>query len=366
MSPVLSPTWTPYYMSDEEFNRLIMEEDVYQSPPRWTSERSLPRTYPLAWDLNLLPIGTPEPSSPAYSPTSPTYSPTSPRTWDLNLVPRGTPEPSSPTYSPTSPTYSSEHSLPIPTPTSPRYTPERSSPTYTPTSPTYSPTSPGWTPERSPTLTSMPWYVPGFTPEYEYHGYHLSNEVMEDDVYQSPPPEHYSPRTYPHATSPTYSPTSITYSLPSPTYSRTSPSYSPTSPSPGWTPESSPTLTLPGGTPEHSLPGYTPKQGNVLIEGRNNAGCSICFEDCTSDGNHQICCLPCGHAYGLSCIKKWLQGSRKCPLCNRSCTLKDVRVIYVTFLPTDDDEPLDKVINLFESDSMIEKVKMYTPKSPPL
>ncbi|MFS7914945.1 putative transcription factor C2H2 family [Helianthus anomalus] len=34
--------------------------------------------------------------------------------------------------------------------------------------------------------------------------------------------------------------------------------------------------------------------------------CSICFESWTSCGDHRICCLPCGHIYGMSCIRKWL------------------------------------------------------------
>ncbi|GJR53333.1 zinc finger, RING/FYVE/PHD-type containing protein [Tanacetum coccineum] len=36
-------------------------------------------------------------------------------------------------------------------------------------------------------------------------------------------------------------------------------------------------------------------------------------------------CLPCGHLYGLSCIKKWLQTSSggKCPLCNTLCAYRD-------------------------------------------
>nr|GEW99733.1 zinc finger, RING/FYVE/PHD-type [Tanacetum cinerariifolium] len=65
--------------------------------------------------------------------------------------------------------------------------------------------------------------------------------------------------------------------------------------------------------------------------------CPICSQSWTSNGSHRICCLPCGHIYGMSCIKKWLQqvvqnSSRKCPQCNKLCTLKDVRVLYATHL----------------------------------
>ncbi|GJU16308.1 zinc finger, RING/FYVE/PHD-type containing protein [Tanacetum coccineum] len=34
--------------------------------------------------------------------------------------------------------------------------------------------------------------------------------------------------------------------------------------------------------------------------------CLICYKPSTTHGKHQICCLPCGHMYGFSCIKKWL------------------------------------------------------------
>nr|XP_016469046.1 PREDICTED: E3 ubiquitin-protein ligase RFWD3 isoform X1 [Nicotiana tabacum] len=79
--------------------------------------------------------------------------------------------------------------------------------------------------------------------------------------------------------------------------------------------------------------------------------CPICMEAWTNDGDHQICCLPCGHIYGLSCIKKWLQqkGSLgKCPQCNKKCTLKGVRVLYASRLHAVDEE-LQKKIRSLES-----------------
>ncbi|GJT33312.1 zinc finger, RING/FYVE/PHD-type containing protein [Tanacetum coccineum] len=60
--------------------------------------------------------------------------------------------------------------------------------------------------------------------------------------------------------------------------------------------------------------------------------CSICYnKPSTTHGKHQICCLPCGHMYGFSCIKKWLlqsSSSGKCPQCNTFCTIQDAILLY--------------------------------------
>ncbi|GAB2225713.1 hypothetical protein Droror1_Dr00006517 [Drosera rotundifolia] len=50
-----------------------------------------------------------------------------------------------------------------------------------------------------------------------------------------------------------------------------------------------------------------------------------------SEGVDGCSCLPCGHMYGMSCIKKWLRkqkSSGKCPQCEKKCTLKDIRRMY--------------------------------------
>ncbi|KAL0874963.1 hypothetical protein Bca101_024668 [Brassica carinata] len=88
--------------------------------------------------------------------------------------------------------------------------------------------------------------------------------------------------------------------------------------------------------------------------------CLICMEVWTNDGEHQVCCLPCGHLYGFSCIKKWLKQPRsagKCPQCNRTCTLRDVRKIYASRIAAVDDGAhkrilfLEGKLNLFEQKS---------------
>ncbi|KAJ1299181.1 hypothetical protein BS78_01G512500 [Paspalum vaginatum] len=44
--------------------------------------------------------------------------------------------------------------------------------------------------------------------------------------------------------------------------------------------------------------------------------CCVCMEPWTCSGAHRICCTPCGHIYGRSCLEKWLSAhgntSAKC------------------------------------------------------
>ncbi|KAI3997122.1 hypothetical protein MKX01_008966 [Papaver californicum] len=59
--------------------------------------------------------------------------------------------------------------------------------------------------------------------------------------------------------------------------------------------------------------------------------CGLCMEPC---------CLPCGHVYGLACIKKWIQqcrrGPSKCPQCGSKCTVKNIIKLYVSRLVVTD------------------------------
>ncbi|XP_028776046.1 E3 ubiquitin-protein ligase RFWD3-like isoform X2 [Neltuma alba] len=79
--------------------------------------------------------------------------------------------------------------------------------------------------------------------------------------------------------------------------------------------------------------------------------CPICLDAWTNDGEHHICSLPCGHIYGMSCIKRWLQqrkNSGKCPQCNRKCALRDVRKLYASRVLAAD-EALQKKIRSLEA-----------------
>ncbi|OWM82442.1 hypothetical protein CDL15_Pgr002016 [Punica granatum] len=87
--------------------------------------------------------------------------------------------------------------------------------------------------------------------------------------------------------------------------------------------------------------------------------CPICMEAWSDDGDHYICCLPCGHIYGMSCIKRWLQQQKKnagkCPHCNQRCTLKDVRKLFASRVVTVDVESQKRIRQLEATCAALEK-----------
>ncbi|XP_062117358.1 uncharacterized protein LOC133831167 isoform X2 [Humulus lupulus] len=86
--------------------------------------------------------------------------------------------------------------------------------------------------------------------------------------------------------------------------------------------------------------------------------CPICMEAWCNDGDHHICCLPCGHIYGMSCIKKWLQMRKnqgKCPQCNKKCTPKDLRKLFASRLVAVDEDSQKRIRLLETKCSSLEK-----------
>ncbi|XP_052895955.1 E3 ubiquitin-protein ligase RFWD3 [Anopheles moucheti] len=60
--------------------------------------------------------------------------------------------------------------------------------------------------------------------------------------------------------------------------------------------------------------------------------CSICLDEWTLTGDHRVVSLKCGHLFGMSCIKRWMQdkpaASRSCATCKARATMRDIRFIY--------------------------------------
>ncbi|KAM0900377.1 hypothetical protein ACQ4PT_020684 [Festuca glaucescens] len=59
--------------------------------------------------------------------------------------------------------------------------------------------------------------------------------------------------------------------------------------------------------------------------------CYLCMQPWTSQGAHRICCVPCGHVHGRSCLENWLRSEAKCPQCEDSFEPNDIIIdLYVT------------------------------------
>ncbi|PIA29107.1 hypothetical protein AQUCO_06200005v1 [Aquilegia coerulea] len=92
--------------------------------------------------------------------------------------------------------------------------------------------------------------------------------------------------------------------------------------------------------------------GESSGSGNDNEGvcCPICMESWSSEGGHQVCCLPCGHVYGFSCIEKWIRQCKrncaKCPQCSRKCGIKDIIKLYISRIAVVDGEQQKKVLSL--------------------
>ncbi|GKC44334.1 zinc finger, RING/FYVE/PHD-type containing protein [Tanacetum coccineum] len=77
--------------------------------------------------------------------------------------------------------------------------------------------------------------------------------------------------------------------------------------------------------------------GDVVVNPKNMClldDCNVCYQAwSTSQREHPICCVCCGHIYGVSCLKKWLlqsSSSGKCPQCNTLSAHKDVILLYAS------------------------------------
>ncbi|KAI8388435.1 uncharacterized protein BYT42DRAFT_560081 [Radiomyces spectabilis] len=67
--------------------------------------------------------------------------------------------------------------------------------------------------------------------------------------------------------------------------------------------------------------------------------CSICCENWTNNGEHQVVSLKCGHLFGKHCIKRWIASATRkfgnnakvgCPICMQPARKNDLRVIWPT------------------------------------
>lgn len=71
---------------------------------------------------------------------------------------------------------------------------------------------------------------------------------------------------------------------------------------------------------------------SLLDDSDDGTICPICLDHWEMTGTHRLTSLKCGHLFGHSCIRRWLQtcqhGSRVCPQCKARAAMRDIRFIY--------------------------------------
>lgn len=59
-----------------------------------------------------------------------------------------------------------------------------------------------------------------------------------------------------------------------------------------------------------------------------NLSCSICFEPWSTETEHRLVCLPCGHLFGSTCIREYLHRCPECPQCRTAANTCGIRYLY--------------------------------------
>ncbi|KAI3637306.1 hypothetical protein MIR68_004631 [Amoeboaphelidium protococcarum] len=93
--------------------------------------------------------------------------------------------------------------------------------------------------------------------------------------------------------------------------------------------------------------------------------CPICMEVWTSNGQHRIVSLSCGHLFGYKCILHWINSSiqqrsrAKCPQCNKPARRNDIRQLFLSKLTVIDNSELADAQQKLASESR-KRLKLET------
>lgn len=82
----------------------------------------------------------------------------------------------------------------------------------------------------------------------------------------------------------------------------------------------------------------------LLVDDDDCQTCPICFDHWTTNGDHRLCALKCGHLFGYNCVKRWiyLESDPRCPTCKEKTRMDEVRYLYARKVIAMDDAELTK------------------------
>ncbi|XP_073000647.1 uncharacterized protein [Typha latifolia] len=97
--------------------------------------------------------------------------------------------------------------------------------------------------------------------------------------------------------------------------------------------------------------------GGVGMDKSSLPNCPVCLEMWKSEGPHRVCCIPCGHVYGRSCLERWLrQCSKKigkCPQCSRKFRKKEIINLYAPLIVVPNDDLEKELLSLREKNESL-------------
>ncbi|KAI1289980.1 E3 ubiquitin-protein ligase RFWD3 [Halotydeus destructor] len=103
-----------------------------------------------------------------------------------------------------------------------------------------------------------------------------------------------------------------------------------------------------------SLNPSLPHESAPPSPGGEDINCPVCLAPWTTNDEHRLVSLKCGHLFGKICIETWLvqQGSKKgrCPTCNSGAKKSDVRPLYVRNLKALDTEERENLTRELEKE----------------
>ncbi|KAI4472162.1 rfwd3 protein [Holotrichia oblita] len=95
-----------------------------------------------------------------------------------------------------------------------------------------------------------------------------------------------------------------------------------------------------------SSPTKRKRTSEILGDEGDCQSCPICFDPWTTNGDHRLCALKCGHLFGYNCVNRWLLlnlQDPRCPTCKDKAGVQDIRYIFARKVIAMDDLELTRM-----------------------